>query len=177
MSVLRTLCQSWRSPSSGWFDRQIEDIADAALGPDDTWRAGIDFQLAAQPQDLHVDAAIEHILVNPGRLQQVRAGEWPLRGIQKRDEQGIFSLRQRDQRAIWIGQSPARRIELPAAEPAAAARWVFRRGRTPPQHGAHAGQQFAKSERFCDVVIGAKLQPNHALDLVGSMPRDDDPWY
>jgi hypothetical protein len=46
-------------------------VADAALGPDDARRAGIDLQLAPQPQDLHIDAAVEYILVDAGRSQKV----------------------------------------------------------------------------------------------------------
>jgi hypothetical protein len=51
-------------------DRQREDISDAAFGPDQPCRARIDLQLAPQPQDLHVDAAIENILVNTGSLKR-----------------------------------------------------------------------------------------------------------
>src|ERR1700730_16704257 len=84
------------SPSSDRFDRQGKDVTDAALRADDMGRAGIGLELASQPQDLHVDAAVEHILVNAGRLQKVLAGKRPQRRVEKGDQQGVFALGQRD---------------------------------------------------------------------------------
>jgi hypothetical protein len=57
-----------RPECSGRLDRQGEDVPDAALGLDNAGRAGIDLELASQSQDLDVDAAVEHILVDAGRL-------------------------------------------------------------------------------------------------------------
>jgi hypothetical protein len=73
-------------PSSGPLDRQREHIAHTTLGLDDGGGAGVDLELAPQPQDLHIDAAIEHILVNAGRLQQVLAGKRALRCVEKGDQ-------------------------------------------------------------------------------------------
>ena len=53
-----------------WFDRQRENVADAALGLDHARRTGIDFQFPPQPQHLDIDASIENIFVNTRGLQQ-----------------------------------------------------------------------------------------------------------
>ena len=45
-------------------DRNGEHISHAALGLDDARRAGIAFELAPQAKNLHVDAAIEDVLVH-----------------------------------------------------------------------------------------------------------------
>jgi hypothetical protein len=45
------------------LDGQGEGVADAALYPDDAWRAGIELQLATQPQDLYIDAMDENAAV------------------------------------------------------------------------------------------------------------------
>ena len=36
-------------------------------------------------------------------------------------------------------------------------------GRRPPQHGLHPGQQFARLEGLGQVVVGAQLEPDHAV--------------
>ena len=61
-------------PSSECFDVQREYVANAAFGQDDTRRVWIGLQLAPQAQHLNVDAAIEDIFVDAGRLQKVLAG-------------------------------------------------------------------------------------------------------
>jgi hypothetical protein len=48
------------------LDRQREHVANAALGLNHARCTGISLQLAPQPQDLDIDAAIENILVNSG---------------------------------------------------------------------------------------------------------------
>lgn len=53
--------------------RNREHIADAALGLDDSRRTRIGLQLAPQPQHLDVDAAIENVFMDAGRLQQMLA--------------------------------------------------------------------------------------------------------
>jgi hypothetical protein len=65
------------------FDRQREDITNAALSPDHTRRTRIDLEFAPQPQDLNIDAFIENIFVNSGRLQQMLSREGPLRCFEK----------------------------------------------------------------------------------------------
>jgi hypothetical protein len=62
------LLQGGRPECSGGLDRQGEDVPDAALGLDNAGRAGIDLELTSQSQNLDVDATVEHILVDAGRL-------------------------------------------------------------------------------------------------------------
>ncbi len=85
-----------QASSSKRFDRECEDIADAALGLDDTWRARIDFKLAPQSQDLDIDAPIENVLMNARGLQQILPREGALRCFKKGNQQRILTLAQRD---------------------------------------------------------------------------------
>ena len=55
------------------LDRQGKHVADTALGLNDPRRARVGLQLAPQAQDLHVDAAVENVFVDPSCLQQVLA--------------------------------------------------------------------------------------------------------
>jgi ATP-grasp domain len=59
-------------------------------------------------------------------------------------------------------EAPAAPIELPAAEPAAAARripWRCKAPGIPSQYGPHARQKLAKAERLGNAVIGTELEP------------------
>jgi len=122
------------------LDRNGKHVANAALGLNDPRRARIGLQFAPQPQDLHVDAAVENILVHPSCLQQMLAAERPLGRVEKGGQQSIFTLGQRDLGSAGVGETPGTPIELPAAELAPAPlRIPLRPGRSgllPSQHGA-----------------------------------------
>src|SRR5580700_6369820 len=75
----RARCACSEARTSGRLDRQSAQVAETALRLDDTGRSRIGLELAPQPQDLHVDAAVEHILVHAGRLQKMLAGKRALR--------------------------------------------------------------------------------------------------
>src|SRR5260370_39244866 len=100
--------------ASDKLDRKGEHVAYPALGANNPWCARIGLQLAPQSQDLHVDAAVENILVHPSRLQQVLAAERPLRRVEKGDQQSVFPLGQRDLGSARVGETPGAPIELPA---------------------------------------------------------------
>ncbi len=51
------------------FDGQHEDIPYATLGANDTRGARVCLKFATQAQDLHIDAAVEDVLVHASRLQ------------------------------------------------------------------------------------------------------------
>ena len=110
--------------TSGALDRKGKHIPDASLGLDEAGSAGIGLQLAPQPQNVHIDATVEDILVRAGRLQQVFACEWALRRVEESDQQGIFTFRQRNHRAIGVGKPLNGPIEPPAAKLAAAVPWI-----------------------------------------------------
>jgi len=61
----------WRPAiaSSDPLYRNGEYISDAALGLDDARCARIALELTPQAENLHIDAAVEDIFVNAGRLQ------------------------------------------------------------------------------------------------------------
>src|SRR5258708_23245192 len=65
------------------FDGNCKDIADAAFGFDDTCRLRVCLQFAPQPQHLNIDAAIEDVFVEPGRLQQMLDRKRPLRAMEE----------------------------------------------------------------------------------------------
>ena len=177
----RTLSEAARPllPSEP-FDRQVEDIAEAALGADDAGRVRSALQLAPQPQDLHIDAPVEDILMHAGGLQQVFAAERPLGRFEKGQQHGVFALGQDDGRALGIAQAARGSIEHPAAEAATAPLRIdrylhgWRRALPAPKHGPDARQQLAKTEGLGQVVVGAKLEPDHPVDLVISMTGGDD---
>ena len=87
--------------------RNSEHISHAALGLDDARRAGVAFELAPEAKNLHIDAAIEDILVNACSLQEVLATERALRGIEKGEQQRVLTFSQGDRSAARIGELPS----------------------------------------------------------------------
>ena len=43
-----------------------------------------------------------------------------------------------------------------------------------PKDRTHAGQQFAESEGFADIVVSTQFQTHNPVDLVAAMSRNDD---
>jgi hypothetical protein len=108
-----------------------EHISHAALRLDDAWCARVAFQLAPQAKNLHVDAAIEDVLMNASGLQQVLATERTLWSIEKGEEQGILALGECYWSTGWIGELSSLAVELPTAKAiATACRISGRRGAT-----------------------------------------------
>ena len=73
------------------LDRPRKYISDAPLGLDELRGAWIVLQLAAETQDLHVDAAIEDVFMDSSRLQKMLAAERALGSVEEGDEQRIFA--------------------------------------------------------------------------------------
>jgi hypothetical protein len=65
-------CSVWRmAVLSDQLDGKGKHVTDTALGSYDARRTRVVLELASEPKDLHVDAAIEHVFVNPCRLQEM----------------------------------------------------------------------------------------------------------
>src|SRR5262245_18672211 len=62
---------------------RVEHIADATLRPDDAPIGRALLQLASQPHHLHVDAAVEDVLVQARRLQKMHAAQHASRRFEK----------------------------------------------------------------------------------------------
>ena len=80
--------------------------------------------------------------------------------------------------AFRIGEPSSAAIEMPAAKSAPTLLHVALRGGTAgfstPQHGTDTGQKLAQTEWLGHVVVGAKFQPDHPVDLIASMAGDDN---
>src|SRR6267378_6656757 len=161
------------------FDRQREDIADAALRLNHARCTRIDLQFAPQPQDLDIDASIENILVNSGGLQQMLPRERSLRRFEKGQQQRILAFAQRDRRRIGIEESSAAPFELPAIESVPASLRIMSTCSPshflPSQYGADASKQLPEAEWLYDVIVGAELEADDAIDFIWTMAgRDND---
>jgi hypothetical protein len=69
-------------------------------------------------------------------------------------------------------------FQLPAVEAVAAA-LAITGARGPshlvtPQHRADAREEFSQAERLDDVIVGAELKADDAIDFVGPLPGGDD---
>ena len=98
------------------LDGNSEHISDAALGLDDARRAGIALELAPEAEDLHVDAAIEDIFVNAGRLQKVFPAQRTLRGFEEGEQHRVLAFGQRDRDSGRVSQLASTAIKLPAGK-------------------------------------------------------------
>lgn len=136
------------------------------------------FQFASQPQHLYIDAAIENVLVHPRGLEEPLAGEWPLRSLQKRDEQSIFAFRQCHGSFVRAYQAAMVSFELPAAKFVSAPLWLARSRETaqfvPPQNGPHTCQQFSEAERLRHIVVRTEFEADHAINFLEPMPGSDN---
>jgi hypothetical protein len=159
-------------------DRQREHVADAALGLDHARRTRIGLQLAPQPQDLDIDAAIENILMNSGSLQQMLPRQRPLRCFQKGQQQRILAFAQRNRRRVGIEEPSATPFELPAIESVPASLRIARSCKPPhflpPQYRTNAGKQFPEAERLYDIVVRTEFEADDAIDFVGTMAGCDN---
>src|SRR5499427_6609456 len=109
------------------LDRNGEHITYAALGLNNARRARVAFELAPQAKNLHVDAAIENILMHARGLQQVLPAERALRRLKKGDQQGVLAFGQSYQSAGWVGEPSSLAVEMPAAKSKAAPLGITRR--------------------------------------------------
>src|SRR5882762_719742 len=126
------LAPSWQDAAparalSDPLDRNGEHVSDTAFGLDDARRVRTAFELAAQPKNLHVDAAIESILVHMRRPQQELAAERTLRRIEQGEQQGVLAFGQCHRSAGWVGEPPRPGVDLPAAKSKMAALGLARR--------------------------------------------------
>ena len=160
------------------FDGDSKHISDTALGLDDAGCAWVALELAPEAENLHVDATIEHILVNAGCLQKVFSAERALRGFEERNQHRILALGQRYCGAGRIGKLADPAVELPTRKSKVATlRVAYRRGFSDiksSQNGANAREQFAQVKWLCQVIVGPELQSDHAIDIVAAVTCDDD---
>src|SRR5262245_8108412 len=160
------------------LDRNGEHITYAALGLDDARRARVAFELAPQAKNLHVDAAIENILMHARGLQQVLATERPLRRIEKGDQQGVLAFGQCYGSAGRVGEPPSLAVELPAAKSKAAALGIeSRRGTShieTSQYRADTREQFAQIEWLSQIIVGTEFKSNDTIDIVAAVTSNDD---
>src|SRR5581483_1769611 len=99
------------------FDRDAENVACAALGLDVARVARIALDLASQAQDLHVDRAVEHLVVVQAReVEQLVARENPVRRAEQHDEQAEFAVGERHGLPVRTAEAPKVEVELPAVE-------------------------------------------------------------
>ncbi len=151
----RVTCKDAESDA---FNGYSEHISNAALGLYDAGRAGIALELAPEAEDLHVDAAIEDILVNAGCLQKVFSAQWTLRCFEEGEQHRILTLGQRDWGACRIGKLPDPPIKLPAGESKAASLGIANRCCSadiePSQNRTDARKKFTQIEWLCHVIVG-----------------------
>src|SRR6267378_4307960 len=161
-------------------DRHAEDIAGAALGLDVLRLRRVQFDLAPQPQNLHVDGAIVDLgAIPPREIEQLLAREHPLRRCAKRLQQVELAVAELDAATLGRSEPAAAEVELPAGEavgaPLVAARQQqLARGLMAAQHCADAGEELARAEGLGDVVVGAELESHHPVGFVLLAGDDDD---
>src|SRR5580700_4441400 len=81
---------------SDQLDGKGKHVTDTTLGSYDARRTRVVLKLAPEPKDLHVDAAIEHVFLNPCRLQEMLTSERSLWCIEERSQKCVLAFRQCD---------------------------------------------------------------------------------
>jgi hypothetical protein len=126
---------------------QRKSVADTPLSLDNLRYARIALKFTPQSQNLHIDAAIENVLVYPSRLQELFSAERTLRRAEKGCQQSIFPLGKGHLRSSGVDKTAKAPIELPAAEfGSMRLRVALRRaarGFLSSQNGADAREEFA----------------------------------
>src|SRR5688500_3417640 len=78
------------------LDGRVEVVARAAFRADQLGLVGALLDLAAQPQDLHVDRAVVDVVVQAARLEELVARQDLLRRAQEGDQQRVLAVGELD---------------------------------------------------------------------------------
>src|SRR5262249_12863737 len=166
------LCRASRGNGRG------ENVAAVTDRLDQCRLFGISLDLAPQPADQDIDAAIEKIGGATAReVEELLAAENALRTLGERQEDLEFPPAQRDHCAFRRKELPPPRVGPPAVEfeqPALRASHARIRRSGAAQHGANARQQLARTGRLWQVVVGAHFQPEDAIGFLAQRGLDDD---
>src|SRR5262249_13983412 len=154
---------------SGFLDVACEQIAAVAHGRDQRLRRWIGgLKLLAQPADGHVDGAVERIGAAPARpVEELVTREHASRPVDEAGEEVELGGGQGHARSIDSLDAARVEIDDETAE-AAAAPFAGTRNSClgAPQDGADARQELARVERLAQVVVGAELEPDDAVDII-----------
>ena len=170
-------CAARPDGRSNPLDRNGEHISYTALGLDDARRARVAFELRRRRR---ICTSMRSKTSSCTRaLQQVLPAERAPRRIEKGDQQGVLAFGQCYRSAGRVGKPPSLAVELPAAKSkrpcsgsrAGAARPISNRRDTDTR------EQFAQIERLGQIIVGAELEPDDAIDVVAAVTSDDDDWH
>jgi hypothetical protein len=163
----------------GRHDLCAEHVAAVAHGLDVARLPHLVVQALADPAHKQVDRSVEHVRIAALRqVEQLVPREDPLRMVEEDPQQAVFRPRQRDHRTLLVDQVARDRVQPPGAEPQFAGRLggrhVRREHPRSPQHGADTRQQFARRERFGQVIVRTQLEAEDAIGLVGACRQHHD---
>ena len=113
------------------------------------------------------------------KTEQLVARKHPLRCSTECLQQVELAIAQLHTLAARFSQPPHAHIQFPSGEAIYAPLVIARgqhlgRGFVAAQNRTHARQQLAWAERFSQVVVGAELEPHHAVGFVMTAAHDDD---
>ena len=119
---------------------------------------------------MHVDGARLDINVTaPHRVQQLLARKHPSRAFQEMPQQAIFGWPQMQVAAATLDLMTGQVHFDIAIHQSLVVAWL-----RAAQHGAHAGHQFARTERLGDVIVGAGIQAAHPVAILTTRGQHDD---
>src|SRR5215470_14434427 len=102
----------------------------------------------------------------------------PLRRFEKRHQQGILALAQRNRCLIGSHEPSAATLEPPTTESVAALPWIAGSGDTrhpsSAQNGTSTCEQFPGAEGLGEIVIGAELEANDTINFIGLVASHDN---
>jgi len=149
---------------------RFEGVAGRADGPDQIVLA-LAVERLAEPPDVDVDGALVDIgIVAPHRVDELVAREHPPGMLHQEPEEAELGRAERD-RAAAARHLELGEIHLDVADPEPLV--GDRRPRT-AQHRADAGDDLGRRERLRHVVVGAGVEPAHAVALLATRRQDDD---
>src|SRR6266496_816189 len=150
-----------------------EEVAGAADRPEPARVPRIGLELLPEPRDVGVDRAVEHLVRAPLReIEQLFARQDPPRTLGDDAQQNELGGRELERSARKRGAVvPWRELQL--TYPDDLPRRTHRAATSAHQR-AKPGEQLARRERLRQVVVGPRLEPEHAIGLLAERGEHDD---
>jgi len=128
------------------------------------------FQLRTEVLDVGVDAPLQaRPRLLPDQLHELLARE-DMSGTADEGGQDLELVAGELERPAEVGDLPLRLVDLEAG----VGRGRRKRAPRPAEDRLHPGRELPRAERLRDVVVGADLEADDAVDLTGARREEDD---